>query len=137
MEQKQPDKPEQRKELLEQELTARILKAFYKTYNILGYGFLESVYKKALAIELRSMGLGVELEVARTVTYLEQPVGLYKIDLLVEGKVALELKATEVLSPTDKRQLLNFLKASSIDVGLLLHYGPEPKFYRFINPRLL
>ncbi len=134
---KLPDKPEQRVKLLHEELTARVLKAFYKTYSVLGYGFLESVYKNALAIELRSMGFQIELETPKTVFYFEHPVGLYKIDHLVEDKVALELKATDVLNPNDKRQLINFLRASTVDVGLLLHYGPEAKFYRYLNPRLL
>src|SRR4051812_48757036 len=131
----QPDQAECHVELVERQLTGHVLKAFYRTYNILGFGFLETVYKKSLAIDLREIGLRVELEVPTTVMYAGQDVGFYKIDLLVEGKLALELKATEHLGPNDKRQLLNFMKAGSIDVGLLLHYGPEPKFHRLVHPK--
>jgi GxxExxY protein len=137
MQRKLPDRAERRVELIEKELTSLALKCFYKTYNVLGYGFLESVYRNALAIELRAHGLRVDVEVAKTVKYFDHSVGLFKVDLLVEEKLSLELKATEVLGPTDKRQLLNFLKAGSMDVGLLLHYGPEPKFYRLVHPKHL
>jgi GxxExxY protein len=136
MERKRPDQADPRT-LIERDLTARVLKAFYKTYNVLGYGFLESVYKNALFLELSSMGFRVQREVPATVFYFEQPVGLYKIDLLVEEKLALELKATEKLSLHDKRQPLNFLNASKVDVALLLHYGPEPKFYRYVHSKHL
>ena len=137
MERKLPDQPEKRVELVERELTGIVLGCFYDTYNILGFGFLESVYKNALAFELRAHGLRVEVEAKRPVYYKDHQVGLFKVDLLVEEKLALELKATVVLGPTDKPQLLNFLKAGTLDVGLLLHYGPEPKFYRLVHPRFL
>src|SRR4051812_5157781 len=136
MQRKRPDQAEQR-DLVEEELTGHVIKAFYKTYNILGYGFLESVYKNALHIELASMSLGVEREVAATVNYCDHVVGLYRVDLLVEERLALELKAREALTLHDKRQPLNFLKASHLEVALLLHYGPEPKFYRYVHPRHL
>src|SRR4051812_9258232 len=114
MKAKLPGQAQGHLELVERELTGLVLKGFYRTYNVLGFGFLESVYKKSLALDLRAMGLCVELEVPMKVTYTGQDVGVYRIDLLVEGKLALELKATEHLGPNDKRQLLNFMKAGSI-----------------------
>ena len=136
MEPKLPSTAE-RRELIEKELTGAVLKAFYKTYNVLDTDFSKRFTGNALAIELRTSGLRVDMEAAVDITYLDRRVGLYKVDLLVEGRVALELKSTEALSPNAKRQLLNFIKASSKDVGLLLHYGPEPKFHRVVHPRLL
>jgi GxxExxY protein len=106
-------------------------------YNILGYGFLESVYRNALVLELRRQDLQVLVETPIDVFYLGVPVGNYRLDLLVESVVALEVKATELLAPTAKRQLLNYLRGTTLDVGLLLHFGPEPKFHRVVSPRLL
>jgi len=126
-----------RKPLLEEELTGKIIAVFYETYNVLGFGFLESVYRKALAIELRLRGLHVEEEVRIDVFYKGHYVGWFRLDLLVEGRVGVELKASEVLGPTDKRQLMNYLTSSKIDVGLLLHYGPSAKFYRFVSHRVI
>jgi GxxExxY protein len=126
-----------RKPLLEEELTGKIIAAFYETYNILGYGFLESVYRKALAIELRLRGLRVEEEVRIDVFYKEHNVGYFRLDQLVEGRVGVETKAGETLGPTDKKQTLNYLTSSTVDVGLLLHYGPSAQFYRFVSPRVL
>ena len=84
------------------EITDQVLKAFYRVYNVLGYGFLEKVYQNALAIELRRMGLEVELQKAVTVYYGDAPVGEYFADVLVNGKVLLELKAAEA-SPSRTR----------------------------------
>ena len=123
--------------LIHAELTGAIISAFYFTYNVLGFGFLESVYRKALALELRARGFKVEEEKSLPVYFRNVEVGSFRTDLFVEGRVMLELKATMHLGPTDQRQLLNCLKAGSNDVGLLLHYGPEPKFYRLVHPRFL
>ena len=123
--------------LIDKELTGIVISAFYFTYNVLGYGFLECVYRRALAIELRSRGLKVIEEAPIIVKYRGHPVGTYRVDLLVEDRLAVELKSTQVLSPADPRQLLNLLKAGSLDVGLLLHYGPEPAFHRLVHPRHL
>ncbi|MDB4891576.1 MAG: GxxExxY protein [Gemmatimonadetes bacterium] len=122
-------------ELLEKELTGRIIGAFYETYNILDFGFLESVYKSALAYELRDRGLHVRREVPVRVHYKNYRVGWHRIDLLVEERVVIELKATALLAPTDRRQLTNYLRATRLDVGLLLHYGPEPEVHRLVSPR--
>jgi GxxExxY protein len=114
-----------------------IVAGFYKTYNVLGFGFLESVYREALAFELRNRGMRVASEVPLRVTYEGHDVGLFRADLLVDDRVVVETKATSVLGPTDKRQLLNYLRATTLDVGVLLHYGPEPKFYRIVSPRVI
>jgi len=122
-------------DLLEKELTGIIIGAFYETYNVLDFGFLESVYKSALACELRDRGLHVRREVPVLVYYKRNRVGWHKVDLLVEERVVVELKATTLLGPTDRRQLVNYLRGTRLDVGLLLHYGPEPEVHRLISPR--
>ena len=108
-----------------------------ETYRVLGYGFLESVYRKALAIELRSRGLRVQEEVPIEVFFKGANVGRFRLDLLVEGRVGVEIKASATLGPTDKDQTLNYLTSTTVDVGLLLHFGPSPKLYRFVSPRVL
>ncbi len=115
------------------DITERIIKAFYKVYNILGYGFLEKVYESALAIELREQGLSVVRQAPIKVYYREQLIGEYYPDLLVEGKVIVELKAAEALTDEHNAQLLNYLKATEIQVGLLLNFGPsKPEIRRKI-----
>ena len=119
--------------LIDEDLTRVIIGAFYKVYNAMGYGFLESVYSRALYIELRRRGLRVEREVETVVFYDGHPVGRYRIDLLVEGRIVLEIKSTRLLAPEHRRQLLNCVRCSDMQVGLLLHFGPDPKFYRVIS----
>ncbi|MEO8563850.1 MAG: GxxExxY protein [bacterium] len=121
--------------LLERELTGRIIGAYYECYNELGFGFLESVYRRALAIELRARGIRVAEEASVEVAYKGVVVGAYRIDLLVENRVVVEIKASSVLGPTDRQQLLNYLRATELHVGLLLHFGPEPSFFRFVSER--
>ena len=117
-------------ELLHAALTDQIIKAFYNVYNSLGYGFLEKVYENALAFELREMGLSVECQKPLNVSYRNQIVGEYFADLVVEGKVIIELKAMETIHEAHLRQLQNYLKATEIEVGLLLNFGPKPEFKR-------
>jgi len=139
---KPPDQTQQlatvRPRLVDEELTGQVIGAFYTVYNKLGYGFRESVYSRALTIELRHCGLRVEREVSFTVYYDGEVVGRYRIDHLVEGRLVLEIKAGKSLSPTDRDQLLNGLRASDHEVGLLFHFGPRPSFYRVVaeNERL-
>ena len=118
-------------------LIYRVLKAFYKVYNTLGYGFLEKVYESALAIELRQMGLRVDRQVPLKVYYGQQVVGEYFADLVVENKVILELKAAETIVQANVNQLQNYLKATEIEVGMLLNFGYKPEFKRkvFSNSR--
>ena len=119
--------------LIDGDLTGKVIGGFYKVYNTLGYGFLESVYSRALYIELRQRGLRVEREVNATAYYEGHSVGHFRIDQLVETRLVVEIKATRVLAPTDREQLRNCLKASELQVGLLLHFGPRPAFYRLIS----
>ena len=124
-------------DLLNKEITDQILKAFYKVYNALGYGFLENVYESALAIELRQMGLQINRQVPIKVYYGQYLVGEYFADLMVENKVILELKAAETIVQANVNQLQNYLKATEIDVGMLLNFGRKPEFKRrvFSNSR--
>ena len=115
------------------ELTEAIISAFYASYNKLGFGFLESVYANALDVELEKRGLHVQKEVRTDVFYDGRRIGSYKIDRLVERRVVLELKATETLAPHARRQLLNGIRASRMQIGLLLHYGPNPRVQRVIS----
>jgi GxxExxY protein len=116
--------------LQHRELTSQILKAFYHVYNALGYGFLEKVYENALIISLRKLGLRVEQQVPIKVYFEGEPVGEYYADILVEGTVILEIKAASALCEAHEAQLLNYLRATRIPVGLLLNFGPKPEFAR-------
>ncbi len=118
--------------MLHQELTEKIIKAYYKVYNILGYGFLEKVYERAMCIELDKMGLGFEPQKAIKVYYDNQLVGEYNADILVENKVVVELKAAKALVSDNEAQLLNYLKATKMEVGILFNFGKEPEFKRKI-----
>ncbi len=113
-----------------QAITALIIQAFYTVYNTLGYGFLEKVYANALEIELRKLGLRVVPRVPIVVHYDGQAVGEYEADLLVADAVIVELKATRTLAPEHEAQLLNYLKATVYEVGLLLNFGPRPQVVR-------
>jgi GxxExxY protein len=123
--------------LLEQELTGQIIGAFYECYNILRYGYLESAYRRALAVELRMRGHACAEEGLVEVTYKDVTVGTYRFDLLVDDRVIVEVKAGESLAPTAKAQLLNYLSATKVEVGLLVHFGPEPRFFRCVHQRFI
>ena len=112
------------------EITEKIIKAYYKVYNTLGYGFLEKVYQNALFIELRAMGLFVEKQKQIKVYYEGKEVGEYYADLIVADCVIVELKAAESLCEEHEFQLINYLKATEIEVGLLLNFGKKPEFKR-------
>ncbi len=112
------------------DVTQKVLAAFYKVYKALGYGFLEKVYENALAIELRGMGLHVVQHEPITVYYAGEVVGEYFADLTVESCVIVELKAVRDLAAEHEAQLLNYLKATPYEVGLLLSFGPKPQRIR-------
>ena len=116
--------------LLEGHLTGIIIRAFFRVYDRLGYGFLEQVYCRALAIELRKEGVDVVLEAPIDVWYDGECVGKYRTDLLVESRVVVEVKASEFLTQPNRKQSLNCLRASTCEVGLLLHFGPKARFER-------
>ena len=125
-------------ELKHKELTEKILRAFFKkVYARLGYGFLEKVYENAMAIELRRMGLKVEQQYKIVVYYEGESVGEYFADLIVDGNVIVELKAAQAITDEHEAQLLNYLRATPYEVGLLLNFGPKPNFARkaFDNDR--
>ena len=126
-------KRQDRAHLLERELTGEIINAFFECYNILRHGFLESVYRRALAVELRFRGHECTEEGPIEVRYKGVGVGSYRYDLLVARRVIVEVKAGDTVGPNAKGQLLNYLRASSIEVGLLLHFGPEPRFLRCVH----
>jgi GxxExxY protein len=112
------------------ELAERVLKAFYHVYNTLGYGFLEKVYQNALAITLRKQGLRVETGVPINVYFEGEVVGEYWADVIVEGCVILEIKSARALNEAHQYQLINYLRATRISVGLVLNFGPQPQFVR-------
>lgn len=112
------------------ELTDRILTAFYAVYRALGYGFLEKVYGAALKLELEKAGLQVVVEQAVPVFYAGRLIGEYFADLVVANLVIIELKAVRVLAPEHEAQLLNYLKATTYEVGMLLNFGPSPQVKR-------
>jgi GxxExxY protein len=116
--------------LLESDVTERLLGAFFEVYRDLGFGFLEAIYSSALAVELDRRGMEVQREVPVEVVYAGVPVGRYRIDMVVERKVVVEIKATKTIGLAEQRQLLNYLKATDFEVGLLLHFGPNPGFKR-------
>lgn len=112
------------------DLTDLIIKAFYNVYNKLGYGFLEKVYENGMMIELKRLGLNAEKQKQLKVFYDEFEIGEYYVDIIVNDCIIVELKAAESICPEHEAQLVNYLKASEIEVGLLLNFGKEPKFKR-------
>ncbi len=119
------------------DITEQILAAFYAVYSTLGYGFLEKVYVNALKIELEKRGFKANKEFEIKVHYLGQVVGEYYADLIVADAVIVEVKAVKVLTQEHEAQLLNYLKATPYEVGLLLNFGPKPEQKRrsFDNDR--
>ncbi|WP_204273716.1 GxxExxY protein [Draconibacterium mangrovi] len=114
------------------DLTEAIIKCFYKVYNELGYGFLKKVYHNALLIELQNEELKVESQKPIKVSYQGDVVGEYYADIIVEDVVILELKATETVTEAHEFQLINYLKATNIEIGLLLNFGKKPEIRRKI-----
>jgi GxxExxY protein len=118
-------------------LTEKIIKVFYNVYNKLGYGFLEKVYENAMMIEMRKEGIPAVSQYAIKVYYENNIVGEYFADILVADKVIIEIKAARNIAVENEAQLLNYLKATNIEVGLLLNFGPKPEIKRkvFDNSR--
>ena len=123
--------------MLHKEKTQKIINAFYTVYNTLGYGFLEKVYHNALFIELENLGFDCEKEFPIQVLYEGDEVGQYYADIIVDNCVIIEIKAAEGLVKANECQLINYLKATNIEVGLLLNFGKKPEFKRkiFTNDR--
>lgn len=116
--------------LIEGDVTEKVLGASFKVLNTLGAGFLEKVYENALSIELRRNGLSVENQKVIRISYEGTIVGEYQADLVVNGKVIIECKAASNLDPVHEAQLINYLKASGIHVGLLINFGRPKLQYR-------
>jgi len=113
-------------------ITDAIIGAFYEVYNEMGQGFLESVYREALAYLLAAKGFSVEQERAVTVGFRGRTVGTFRTDLLVNNSVIVELKCARALDSAHEAQLLNYLKATQFEVGLLLNFGNRPQFRRML-----
>ena len=114
------------------DLTGMVIEAFYNVYNKLGYGFLERVYENAMMIELKKLGLERSNQHAINVYYDDEEVGDFFADILVQNTVILELKAAKKINEEHEAQLLNYLKATEVEVGLILNFGPKPQVSRKI-----
>ena len=111
-------------------LTERIIRCFFVVYNMLGPGLLESVYHKGMVLELRANRLFVETEKRISVFYLGENIGDYRADLLVEGSVIVECKCVEKIATAHVAQVVTYLKATNLNTGLILNFGPDPTIRR-------
>jgi GxxExxY protein len=119
--------------LLEAETTKHVIASFFEVYNTLGFGFLERVYADALEIELVERGRSVQREVMVPIFYKGRKISSQRVDMVVDGRVLVELKSTSVLQVDAERTFSNYLRASTMAVGLLLHFGPKPRFKRRVD----
>ena len=116
--------------MIEEELSGQLIKIFYKIYNELGFGFIESVYHNAFSLELAAEGIPAESEKRILVFYVGKAVGVFEADLVVAGKIIIELKAKETLVSAHEAQLVNYLRATNLELGLLFNFGKKPEFKR-------
>lgn len=123
-------------ELLHERLTESIIGAFYEVYNRLGYGFLENAYAKALQIELGYRCHEVQREVKVDLYYRGFHLGQQRVDLIVDDKIVVEVKAVEAMPKVAMRQCLSYLRATGIKVGLVLNFGAEPQIKRVVSKGL-
>ena len=121
-------------QLQRQELTRGIIAAFYHVYNKLGHGFLETHYALALERTLRAAGRKVVREYAVRLFFEGEDLGFHRLDLVVDDAIVVEVKATQSPHPSARRQLLSYMRSTNLKVGLLLYFGPEPKFLRLYVP---
>jgi GxxExxY protein len=126
-----------RGDLIERECTGSILKAFYEVYNKLGFGFLEHVYVNAMERELLTRGHRVGREVGVVVRYKGEPLAMQRLDMIVDQKVVVEIKSSFELHRAARQQVYNYLRATHLEIALLLHFGPEPRFYRLISSNVI
>lgn len=119
-------------DLIEGTLSRAVVGAFFEVYNELGFGFVEQPYVLAMASELAARGHDVEREVSVPIYYKGERLCIHRIDIVVDRKLVIEVKSSRLLPPCAVQQLNNYLRATNLEVGLLLHFGPEPKFYRQI-----
>lgn len=120
------------REILQEELTRSILGGFFDVYNGLGYGYLEHIYLAALEMELRERGHRVARELGVRVMYKGGEIGFQRLDMVIDETVVIEAKSTVKLHENATRQLFNYLRATSLEIGLLLHFGREPRFFRVV-----
>ena len=123
-----------RKDLVEEALTRSVIGGFFEVYNTLKFGLFEGLYAKALAWELTSRGHRVTREFGVRVSYKGCDLGLQRIDLVVDETLVVEIKSTQDLHKAAVRQVYNYLRVSNLEIGLLLHFGPDPRFYRVYAP---
>ena len=123
--------------LLYPELSKTVIDAFYEVCKALPSGMLEEVYQRALVVELKQQGKNVEEQKPLTVTYKGTDVGFYIPDMIVDGKIILELKAVESLTKANSAQLINYLAITGLEIGYLLNFGEHRRFVRLANPNLL
>ncbi len=119
--------------LVEDELSDSIIGAFFEVYNTLNYGWLEHTYAKAMVLELKQRGHVAQRETSVDVMYKEDYLCSQRLDMVVDGKIIIEIKSTEQLPPIAFRQLTSYLNSTNLEVGLLLHFGPKAKFYRRVS----
>ena len=122
-------------DLVQHEITGQIIGSFFAVYNELGFGFLESVYRRSMYYELIERGMNVDEEAPIDVRYRKWKVGHFRSDLYVEHKVIVEIKSSEKLALGDRKQLANYLKATGIEVGLLLHFGRRATYERVVQTK--
>jgi len=128
-------------ELLHKELTSQVIGAYYKVFNNLGFGFLEKVYENSLCIELNKLGIPYTTQSQIKVYYEENHVGTYYADIVVDNKLIIEIKAMESLREEHEFQLVNYLRATDVELGLLFNFGKISEYKRKIfmnknkNPR--
>jgi GxxExxY protein len=122
----------QRIVLIEEALTRSAIGAFYDVHRKLGFGFLEPIYARALEKELRKRGRRVRRELAVPVLYDGEQIGWHRLDMVVDDRLVVEIKSVEPLPPVARRQLLSHLCSTNFEIGLLLHFGYRPRFYRQI-----
>jgi GxxExxY protein len=122
-------------QLLYHEITRPVLGAFYSVHSQLGYGFLEAVYKNALTVLLRHAGIRVDREADYDIRFHGESIGVYRADLVVEEKLMVEVKTGRAIDPAHYAQVLNYMRASGLRVGLLLHFGRKAEFRRLVASR--
>lgn len=122
-----------RRQFIEEKLSREIVGAFYDVYNTLGFGFREVHYSRAMHIALTERGLLVEREFPVEVFFHGHQIGLQRIDMLVEGRIIVETKAAHRITEGDRRQLLSYVSAMNLELGILLHFGPRAEFHRILG----
>jgi GxxExxY protein len=115
-----------------QEVTEKVIGVYYEVYNELGHGFLESVYEQAMLIVLSEAGLHVARQLPITVYFRGQVVGEFRADIVVNNQVIVEIKAARTIESAYEAQIMHYLRATDVEIGLLMNFGPKPEFKRFI-----